>query len=50
MEKINDQTAEGVKHILKTLISETMAIEDKEKRMEMLPFILEGIDLFDLKR
>jgi hypothetical protein len=50
MEKINDQTAEGVKLILKTLISETMAIEDKDARMTMLPHIIEGIDLFELKR
>jgi hypothetical protein len=50
MEKISDQTADMVKHLLKTLISETMAIEDKEARMTMLPHIIEGIDLFELKR
>ena len=48
--RINDATAESIKFLLKTLIQETMAIEDKEARMKMLPHILEGIDLFDLKR
>ena len=50
MERINDQTADMVKHLLKILISETMAIEDKDARMTMLPHIIEGLDLFDLKR
>jgi hypothetical protein len=50
MTGINDETAEQVKFLLKTLISETMAIENKEARLKMLPHILEGLDLFDLKR
>lgn len=50
MEKVDDQTAGMVKQLLKTLITETIAIEDKNARMEMLPLIIEGIDLFDLKR
>jgi hypothetical protein len=50
MTGINNETAEQVKFLLKTLISETMAIEEKEARMKMLPHILEGLDLFDLKR
>ena len=49
-ERINDETAGQVKLLLKILITETMAVEDKEARMTMLPHILEGIDLFDLKR
>jgi len=50
MTGINDETADMVKLLLKTLISETMAIEDKDARIKMLPHILEGLDLFDLKR
>jgi hypothetical protein len=49
-EKITDETADMVKFLLKTLISETMVIEDKDARIKMLPHILEGLDLFELKR
>ena len=50
VETISNETADMVKLLLKTLISETMAIENKEERMVMLPHILEGLDLFELKR
>jgi hypothetical protein len=50
VETISNETADQIKFLLKTLISETMVIEDKEARLKMLPHILEGIDLFDLKR
>jgi len=47
---INNQTADMVKLLLKELIKSTLEAESKEDRMKMLPFILEGIDLFELKR
>ena len=48
--QITDNTAEQVKFLLKTTIEETMKIEEKDDRMKLLPHILDGIDLFDLKR
>jgi len=47
---IDNQTADMVKLLLKELIKSTIEAESKEDRMKMLPFILEGIDLFELKR
>lgn len=48
--ELSQQTADQIKFLLKTLIEETMKMEKKEERMIMLPHILEGIDLFELKR
>ena len=52
MEKpqISDETAALTKMLLKTLIEETMNLENKDDRLMMLPHILDGVDLFDLKR
>ena len=47
---LTDQTADMVKILLKETVKMAMNIEDKEARLKMLPHILEGIDLFDLKR
>ena len=47
---IDNKTADMVKLLLKELIKSTLEAEKKEDRMKMLPFILEGIDLFELKR
>jgi len=49
-ERISDETAGQMKTLLKTLIEETMKIEDKEARLVMLPSILEGFDMFELIR
>ena len=50
MTGIYDKTADQVKLLLKVLIQETMQMDDHEARMTMLPHILEGVDLFELKR
>lgn len=49
-EKTQNEVAALTKQLLKELITKAMENENKDARMMMLPHILEGLDLFELRK